>query len=203
MDKTSFVWWNIFHTLICQKSCSVFFHYFRQRGIEGASWICYSCSACFHFSTAMGGCTTLVSDWASTKVLLWLVSTTDVASCFWTNVTISFVCSDTLFGWEATALMLLDAASFVSWDMLVLMGEGFFVLLNKLIFWDGSFGRDLRVGFLTFSGGCPLAGFWDTFLSKLNLLVCREVWSASLVGELFLRPSLGDLALVVGIYIIK
>lgn len=50
-------------------------------------------------------------------------------------------------------------------------------------------------------GECPLTGlFWDAFSSKLNL-PGRMTLSLilSLVGELFLLPSLGDLALVGGI----
>lgn len=87
---------------------------------------------------------------------------------------------------------MLDTASVLSLDMLVLS--------------EGSLGRDFRIGFFILTAEGPLAGlFWDTFSSKLNRLgrKLRLLFSSeSLMGESFFRANLGDLALVVGIYII-
>ena len=82
--------------------------------------------------------------------------------------------------------------------------EALFVSLDKWFFWEGSLGRDFLIGFLAKTGEGPLAGlFGRTFSSKLNRpdRKLRGVFaSVSRVGEFLFRPSLGDFALVVGIF---
>lgn len=78
------------------------------------------------------------------------------------------------------------------------------------MFSEGNFGRDFRSGLLTWTtgGGVFATVPLDSFSSKLSLLgramgMGTSFSSDSAVDEFFFRPSLGDLALVVGIYIEK
>lgn len=72
------------------------------------------------------------------------------------------------------------------------------------VFWDGSVGRDFRCGNFGCAAG-PLEELWEAFSSRFDRPDGPDPWVASLFplgsagGKLFLRPSLGDLALVVGI----
>ena len=73
------------------------------------------------------------------------------------------------------------------------------VALDKVVFSEGSLGRDFRCGFFWLMGERPRAGFsLGTFSSKLRRPVPTLLLFPS-VSEPFFRPSLGDLALVVGI----
>lgn len=110
----------------------------------------------------------------------------------------SLVSLDASFGSRLDSAASLEAV--VLWDV------AFFFSLDRVEFSEGNLGRDFRSGFLTWAtGGGVFATLpFENFSSKLSLLgraMGASFSSDSAVDEVFFRPSLGDLALVVGIYI--
>lgn len=89
----------------------------------------------------------------------------------------------------------------VSLGVIFLREVGLFFSFDDFKSSEGNLGRDFLTGFLTLG-----RSFCESFSSKLNL-AGRELGPPfsldSAVGEVFFRPSLGDLGLVVGIYIKK
>lgn len=145
----------------------------------------------------MGSLTKMVSDWFSAT------GTPLELSSFWLGPASAATNTSSTATTSAASFVVAcrDAGPFVLCDE-----EAFFVSLDKWVFWEGSLGRDFLIGFLARTGEGPLAGlFGGTFSSKLNRpdRKLRGLFaSVSRVGEFLFRPSLGDFALVVGIYII-
>lgn len=118
-----------------------------------------------------------------------------------------FVTLDTAISTSSVALDMAVFSSFVTWRKAVFspcvaLDEAVFsalVALDEVVFSEGSLGRDFLRGFFGWMGERPLAGFsLDTFSSRLSRPVLPLPLFPS-ASELFFRPNLGDLALVVGI----